>query len=83
MIITGEQVKAARQLLGWTLLDLGYRAGVSEATVAAFEGTRRTTRPDNMQAIQRALESAGVIFVEENGERPGVRLRKGKGKGKP
>jgi hypothetical protein len=23
-----------------------------------------------------ALESAGVIFVEENGEGPGVRLRK-------
>jgi hypothetical protein len=24
-----------------------------------------------------ALEAAGVIFVEENGEGPGVRLRKG------
>jgi len=28
-------------------------------------------------AIRAALESAGVIFVEENGEGPGVRLRKG------
>ena len=27
-------------------------------------------------AERRALESAGVIFVEENGEGPGVRLRK-------
>jgi hypothetical protein len=27
-------------------------------------------------AIRAALESAGVIFVEENGEGPGVRLRK-------
>jgi hypothetical protein len=27
--------------------------------------------------MMRPLESAGVIFVEENGEGPGVRLRKG------
>jgi hypothetical protein len=28
-------------------------------------------------AVRAALESAGVIFVNENGEGPGVRLRKG------
>ncbi|MFG1247249.1 hypothetical protein V5F60_10625 [Xanthobacter flavus] len=28
-------------------------------------------------AIRAPLESAGVIFVAENGEGPGVRLRKG------
>jgi hypothetical protein len=27
--------------------------------------------------VRAALESAGVIFVEENGDGPGVRLRKG------
>jgi hypothetical protein len=31
---------------------------------------------NNVEAVRRALESAGVIFVEENGEGPGVRLRK-------
>jgi hypothetical protein len=30
-----------------------------------------------MAAIKGALELAGVIFVEENGDGPGVRLRKG------
>jgi len=39
MTITGEQVKAARELLGWTLLDLGYRASVSEATIAPLKGS--------------------------------------------
>ncbi len=29
-----------------------------------------------------ALEAAGVIFIEENGEGQGVRLRKKKGRGK-
>jgi hypothetical protein len=27
-------------------------------------------------AVRRALESAGVIFIDENGDGPGVRLRK-------
>jgi saccharopine dehydrogenase-like NADP-dependent oxidoreductase len=32
--------------------------------------------PANAAALRRALEEAGVIFVPENGEGPGVRLRK-------
>jgi hypothetical protein len=31
---------------------------------------------NNVAAVRAALESAGVIFVEENEEGPGVRLRK-------
>jgi hypothetical protein len=30
----------------------------------------------NVLAVRRALESAGVEFIEENGGGPGVRLRK-------
>jgi hypothetical protein len=30
----------------------------------------------NAAGVRAALESAGVIFVDENGEGPGVRLRK-------
>jgi hypothetical protein len=33
-----------------------------------------------LEAITRALERGGVIFVESNGEGEGVRLRKGKRK---
>jgi transcriptional regulator with XRE-family HTH domain len=65
MTITGEQVKAARRLVGWSLLDLGYRARVSDTTIITFETARRLIRSENVQAIQRTLESAGVIFVEE------------------
>jgi predicted transcriptional regulator len=28
------------------------------------------------ETVQHALEAAGIIFVEENGKGPGVRLRK-------
>ena len=37
-------------------------------------------RADTAAKIVAALELAGVIFVEENGEGPGVRLRKKKAK---
>ena len=32
--------------------------------------------PRTLQAVRSALEAAGVIFIDENGEGPGVRLRK-------
>lgn len=51
-------------------------AGVSRNVIVDFEKGRRTPTRNNLAAIQRALEEAGVIFVEENGEGPGVRLRK-------
>ena len=63
MTVAVAQVKAARELLGWTLLGLGYRARVSEPTISAFEGSTRSARPDKVQAIRLA--------APENGDEPG------------
>jgi hypothetical protein len=38
--VTPTQCKAARDLLGWKLLDLGYRSRTSEKTVSRFETVR-------------------------------------------
>lgn len=46
-------------------------------TIAHFEKGQRQPIPANLTALRTALEAAGVIFVAENGEGPGVRLRKG------
>jgi hypothetical protein len=35
---------------------------------------------NNLTAIRRALEAVGVIFIDENGEGPGVRPRKTRGR---
>lgn len=78
MIITGQQAKAARLLLGWTKERLAGETGISATTVAIFESGKRPVAPPSVSKIRRALEAAGVIFVEENGEGPCVRLRKGK-----
>jgi transcriptional regulator with XRE-family HTH domain len=77
-MISVRQVKAARALLGWSQDDLADNSGVSKATVARLEtadgdlGGYAGTR----EKLVDALESAGVIFVEENGEGPGARLKK-------
>jgi transcriptional regulator with XRE-family HTH domain len=61
--------------LNWTVRDLAERSGVHRNTITRVE-TNTTGSGYSIEAIQRALESAGVIFIEENDEGPGVRLRK-------
>lgn len=76
MTITPAQSRAARGLLDWSQTQAGARANLSESTVRDFEKGRRVPSVNNLSALARALEAAGVIFVDENGEGPGVRLRK-------
>jgi predicted transcriptional regulator len=79
--ITIRQIKAARALLGWSQGDLASHSGVSEPTIARLEaedgvlGGRRATS----SKILKALESAGVEFIPENGGGPGVRLSRRSG----
>jgi hypothetical protein len=56
--------------------DLARASGTSPSAVRKFErgGSQRAT---TVEAIQRALENAGVIFIDPNDGGPGARLRKG------
>jgi ribosome-binding protein aMBF1 (putative translation factor) len=76
--ITPEQVKAARQLLGWSVLKLASCVGVSESAVRLFESGVNLALLD-LDAVRTVVEAAGVEFIAENGEGPGVRLRKRSG----
>lgn len=75
--LTAAQCRGARAMLGWKQAELCAAAHVSKMTLADFEGEKRTPHPRTLDAIRSALEAAGAIFIEENGEGPGVRLRKG------
>lgn len=79
-MIVGAQIRAARALVRWTVEELAARAKVGVMTVRRAEAVDGipSMLPNNMAAIRSALEAAGVIFVEENGDGPGVRLRKGR-----
>lgn len=79
MIPCGEQIRAARALLGWTQAELALRAGIGEMTVKRFE-LRRSSENGNLRslaALRRTLEEAGIEFIDadETGG-IGVRLNK-------
>ena len=74
--MTPAQCRAARALIGMSQDDLVRASGVAKATVAAFELSQRSPYPRTLSTIRTALEAAGVIFLPENGNGPGVALRK-------
>jgi transcriptional regulator with XRE-family HTH domain len=79
MAISGNQLKAARALAGLDQKSLAERACLDVNTIRNLEAAGSKSvrgRTDTLDAIVAALKLLGVIFVEENGEGPGVRLRK-------
>jgi transcriptional regulator with XRE-family HTH domain len=76
-VITIEQMRAARGLLGWSQSELAKRAGLSLPTVKRVEAGKGPRVSDEARArIQQALETGGAQFISQNGGGPGVRLRK-------
>ena len=78
-MLTSEQIRAARALLRWEQKTLADASAVSLPTIKRLEGKPGPlgAHQPTVDALSRALEAAGVIFIETNGEGPGVRLRKG------
>ena len=76
-MITIEQLRAARGLLGWSQSELAERAGLSLPTVKRLEGGFGPRVSDEARAkLQRAIETAGIELIEDNGGGLGVRFRK-------
>ena len=76
-LITVEQLRAARALLGWSQIQLAERAGMSHPTIKRVEteSGARVSEEARLR-LRKALELGGVEFIDENGGGPGVRLRK-------
>jgi len=57
---------------------LAGKAGIGISTVQRMENADGVPSASgkNLEAVQRALERAGVEFITENGGGPGVRLKK-------
>jgi transcriptional regulator with XRE-family HTH domain len=75
-VITPEQIKAARKLLGWSMATLARQSGRSLMAIACAELLFGKARGSaiTLMFIQITLEAAGIEFL--NHGQPGVRLRK-------
>ena len=77
-MISGKQIRAARALLGWKQRELAAAAGLSEVSIKNAERGVVDSRGSTLNAIQRAFDRAGVVFLDTGDTRnggPGVRLK--------
>ena len=64
-MITGQQIKAARELLGWTPYRLAPRAGIGHTLLRQFEAGARVLDEASAGRLRAAVEEAGVIFTAD------------------
>ena len=66
----------SRAALGWSVSKLSERSSVSVSTIKRLEseeGFKKATEA-NLRLIRETLEAAGIEFVGEADDGPGVRL---------
>ena len=69
-MLSPEQCRAARAWLGWSQDDLAKRASVGLSTLKDFENGKRSPMRNNLEAIRRVLEDAGVGLLFDNEGKP-------------
>ncbi|WP_348641872.1 helix-turn-helix transcriptional regulator [Mesorhizobium sp. B2-4-9] len=72
--ILPQQIRAARALIDWTRDDLANASGLTVRTLARIESSQTVPRQTTLEALAKALETAGIEFISQNGGGPGVRL---------
>ena len=75
-MITSEQIKMARAALGWSVNKLAENCEVGVRTINRIEAQAGlpTATPGNLRLIRTTLEVAGIEFIGDATNGPGVRL---------
>jgi len=79
-MLTIEQCRGARGLLGWTQQDLADASGLSKTAINNFEKGHSDIKAESLRAIRMAFESAEIEFLPQDGLRKkseDVRILKG------
>lgn len=66
-LISAEQIRAARALLGWSQEDLATASGISTATIFNLEKGHLAFR--SVAEVRQAFESSGIEFLPHDGLR--------------
>lgn len=77
-MITGAQIRAARNAIGWSAEKLAKEASVGMRTVMRFEQSDGVppSRSSTLMNLKRALEAAGIEFIGTPEDAPGIRIHK-------
>ena len=74
--LTVEQMRMARAALGWSFEIMAEKCGVSSRTLRRIEsedGLQKATNA-NLRLIRETLQAAGIEFIGDELNGPGVRL---------
>ena len=75
-MLTCKQIRMSRAALGWSISELSKRSLVSVSTIKRLEseeGFKKATEA-NLRLIRETLQAAGIEFIGDEDEGPGVRL---------
>ena len=75
-MLTGEDVKTARTLLGWPQSQLARELSVNATTIKDYERGKRRISALEMSVLRRVLETAGIEFT--NGGEPRLKMAESK-----
>ena len=73
-MLSAQQIRAARSLLGWSRRELAIVAGISQGTIKAIEQGKTDARLSTLHKLARMFTAHGVEFVME-GSRSGVTIK--------
>lgn len=77
IMISSDQIRAARGLLSVSAKQLGEMADVPHRTIQRFETADGIppSRSGTLERVKAALEAAGIEFIGDPIASPGVRLK--------
>lgn len=67
MLITPDQIRAARALKNWSQTDLAERSGLAVPTIANIEAGKQAPSGKTLEKIHQAFDSNGIEFIGERG----------------
>ena len=75
-MVTSEQIKMARAALGWSVEKLARESAVGVRTIHRIEAQNGipNATAGNLKLLRETLQAAGIEFIGEAGDGPGVRL---------
>jgi len=73
-MLSAQQIRAARSLLGWSRRELAIVAGISQGTIKAVEQGKTDARLSTLRKLAGTFTAHGVEFIME-GARTGVAIK--------